>query len=228
MSILRTIRQNTKKNQATVVATERVGDGLRSIVVEPRHEVLGWSAGQAVAVVVDPEGAGLKDRWRHYTVRRLDPATGTLELLVVERDDPAPAARWIAGLDVGSTFTFMGPGGSPVVETGAASYLFVGDRTSLASIAAMVETIEAEPGPNPSAIEVLVATPNPERADLTTGTSGTVRWVEADTAAEIRERLVDALPDEPPPDTRAYVTGEMEMMRAVRTELGHRGFARRR
>ncbi|MEM1334307.1 MAG: SIP domain-containing protein, partial [Actinomycetota bacterium] len=54
-----------------------------------------------------------------------------------------------------------------------------------------------------------------------------VRWVAATTAEEVRVGLLGALPDEVPTGTRAYVTGELQMMRAVRTFLQERGVPRR-
>ena len=112
MSLATKVRQNTRKNEATVESVRRFGDGLVRISTTPRDADLTWVAGQAVAVIVDPDGATLKDRWRHYTVRAQRP-DGGLDFVVVEHDPSTPAGSWLADLDEGDTFPFMGPGGRP-------------------------------------------------------------------------------------------------------------------
>ncbi|MEM9042304.1 MAG: siderophore-interacting protein [Actinomycetota bacterium] len=223
MSVIQTIRQNTRKNTATVTEIERFGDGMRRITTHIEHPLAGWTPGQAIGVMVDPDGDGLRDRWRHYTVRHHEAATGTLQLVVVDRDDSSPAGRWMSELDVDSTFTFMGPGGNPKLTPGASHYVFVGDRTSVASIGSMVDALS---GATPT-IDVVIATPDPANADLGTVEQTPVRWLAAESAHEVRSATLDALPDRVPADARAYVTGELEMMREVRSELTRRGLSKR-
>ncbi len=229
MSITSTIRQNTSKNEAEVVSVQSAGDGLRHVHLAARRPIVGWQPGQAIAVVVDPDGKGMRDRWRHYTVRRATPESNQLELVVVDRGGSSPAGRWIASLEPGATFTFMGPGGRPTLSAGASAYVLVGDRSSIASIAAMTEhLLTAERAPT---IDVVIGTPNPELADLTldddTADNLHVRWIRAADAGELRTHVPPALPTSLRPDARAYVTGEMEMMQTVRAQLQRSGLRRR-
>ncbi|MEM9514187.1 MAG: siderophore-interacting protein [Actinomycetota bacterium] len=229
MSITSTLRQNTTKNRADVVSVTPIGDGLTHICVTTRRPTVGWQPGQAIAVVVDPDGKTMRDRWRHYTVRRATPDSNELELLVVDRGPDSPAGRWIASLNVGASFTFMGPGGRPTLSAGAPAYVLTGDRSSIASIAAMTERLLTdERAPN---IDVIVGTPNPDLADLTVdgdvADNLRIRWVRAADAPALRTELPAALPTTLPPGTRAYVTGEMKMMQTVRSTLQRAGVARR-
>ncbi|MEM9466324.1 MAG: siderophore-interacting protein [Actinomycetota bacterium] len=224
MSAGQVIRQNTRKNQGTVTSIEAVGDGLRRVVFDPREAELRWRPGMAVGVIVDPDGTSLRDRWRHYTIRRQHD-DGALEFLLTVHDTGGPGVDWLQSLEPGSSFTFMGPGGNPTVETGHDHYVFVGDRTSLASMGAMRDAL-----PDTASVTAIVATPDPDRASFDSPALTDVRWVAADRAETIRAGLVDAVQVlEPfPPDTQAYVTGEMVAMRDVRRTLAERGVGRRR
>ncbi|MEM8924254.1 MAG: siderophore-interacting protein [Actinomycetota bacterium] len=230
MSVVQKARQFTVKNSATVVATENVGDDLVHVTATVSQPDLSWQPGQAVALVVDPDGKSMKDRWRHYTVRAFDPEEGRIEFLMARHDESTPGGRFLASLQPEYSFTFMGPGGNPILRTDAPHYVFLGDRTSLASISAMLDGLTAAgvtaKGDGPG-IDVVVATPDPDRAVLPTAEQHDVTWVKATDAAEIRQALLDSLPDELPDGTQAYVTGEMETMRAVRKALTERGVSRR-
>ncbi|MEM8620117.1 MAG: siderophore-interacting protein [Actinomycetota bacterium] len=229
MSVAQSIRQNTRKNEGCVAAVEPIGDGLARIRATARQPILQWRPGQAVGVIVDPTGDTMRDRWRHYTVRRTDADTGEFELVVVDRGPESPAGRWVDSLRPGATFTFMGPGGRPTLGEDASAYVFVGDRTSVASIAAMVERLLAVGGS--ALIDVVIGTPEPERADLTLGERNTerlrIRWLPADDANDLRTRLPAALPTSLHAGTQAYVTGEMKMMQGARQALQRAGLNRR-
>ncbi len=217
------------KNEGSVTALTEVGDGMLLVSAEARNPDLLWEPGQAVALVVDPDGSSLKDRWRHYTVRGYDRKKATIDFLLTRHDPDTPGGRWIESLAVGTTFTFMGPGGNPVLRTGADHYVLVGDRTSLASVSAMLDGLSADAqtgGPSPT-VEVIVATPDPEAAVLPTVNAWPTTWVRASSADDIRQRTLVALPQTVAPGARAYVTGEMTTMRAVRDALIERGVAKR-
>ncbi|MEM9566356.1 MAG: siderophore-interacting protein [Actinomycetota bacterium] len=229
MSLRLKAKQMTVKNEATVTATSEVGDGLLGVSAEARNRDLVWEPGQAVALVVDPDGSSMKDRWRHYTVRGYDRESGTIDFLLTRHDPDTPGGRWIDSLEVGSTFTFMGPGGNPVLRPGADHYVLVGDRTSLASVSAMLDGLSANAdagGRSPTA-EVIVATPDPDAAVLPTTEDWPTTWIRATSADDIRQRTLVALPQTVAPGTRAYVTGEMTTMRAVRDTLIERGVAKK-
>lgn len=214
-------KQMLVKNQATVVSTREVGDRLVRVTCSLREPDVSWVPGQALAVRVDPDGSSMKDRWRHYTGRSLDPAGRTMDLLVVRREiaEATPGQRWIGQLAPGSSFVFMGPGGKPTVGLAAKHSLFVGDSTSIASIASMVDALRTD-DPLASA-QVIVATASPQVADLTTLSDVATAWL-----PDARP-IVDAIPDHLPAGTVAYATGEMQTVRSVRQSLLDRGLPRR-
>ncbi|MEO1061612.1 MAG: siderophore-interacting protein [Actinomycetota bacterium] len=225
MTILQTIRQSTVKNLGEVVETADDGDGLRRIRFRARHTAMAWRPGQALAIIVDAGGRRMKDRWRHYTIRRRDQATGELELLVTVHRDAGPGARWASTIDPGDEFVFMGPGGGPTLTLPDAPCLILGDRTSAAAAGAMLDAL----APTTPATAFL-ATPHPERARLDTSRPDDVRWLAASSATEIREALVEAAAVAPieTDAVHAYVTGEQAAVRAVRRTLRDRGVAPRR
>ncbi|MEM8618951.1 MAG: siderophore-interacting protein [Actinomycetota bacterium] len=224
MSVLQKARQYTVKNAATVCNVEQIGDDLVHVVAEVAQPDLSWSPGQAVAIKIEPGATKMRLRWRHYTVRSCDPATGAIEFVMALHDRTTAAARFIMRLEPGTAFTFMGPGGSPVLQHDADSYLFVGDRTSVASIAAMLDAL----APAAPQTKVIIATPHPDEAQLPSTHPHDVRWLPAADAAETKEVTLAALPEHVSSDTRAYVTGEMNTMRAVRSALQQAGVSRRR
>ncbi|MEM9038054.1 MAG: siderophore-interacting protein [Actinomycetota bacterium] len=220
MSVLTTIRQTTVKNSGVVTVAMDVGDGLRRIAFRPRQSRLSWRPGQALAVKVAPEGKKLRDRWRHYTLRRGDAESGDLEFLITVHDDAGPGARWAAGLTTGDEFVFMGPGGGPTVASDSAPTVIIGDRTTAAAAGAILDAL-----PRATPASVVLATPTPSDAVLDTVRADDVTWIGANGADEIREALVGAADTVPldPESTYAYVTGEQAMMRSVRDRLRQRG-----
>ncbi|MEM7338720.1 MAG: SIP domain-containing protein [Actinomycetota bacterium] len=221
MSVLTTVRQNTRKNHATVTTVVDVGDGLRRVRFSPRESRLSWAPGQAIATVVDPDGKTMKDRWRHYTIADQHD-DGDLDLLLTLHGSAGPGRAWLDALEPGSTFTFMGPGGGPKLELGAGDYLLVGDRTSLASMTAMANGVGTG-----ASVTAIVATPDPSSAVVPSEGITDMVWIEATSAESIQEGLVAAVRERGVPSGRAYVTGEMHAMRAVRKALGDMGLGRR-
>lgn len=217
------IRQNTRKNLGTVESVADFGDGLRRIVFSPRARDLRWKPGMAVATIVDPEGKTLKDRWRHYTIRRQHD-DGSLEFLLTRHDAGGPGIDWLEGLSPGDSFTFMGPGGSPVLEPDHHAYVLIGDRTSLASMGAMRDAL-----PTDTSVTAIVATPNPDRAQFDSSHPTAIDWIEASDADSISTGLADAVSalGALPSDAQVYLTGEMRSIRAVRTILSEQGIRRR-
>lgn len=224
MAIGQKVKQFTTKNTGTVKVRQGFGDDMVRIRFEPAWPI-DWKPGQAIATVVDPDGDGMKDRWRHYTLRSVS-EDGLVELVIAGRNAETPGISWLTDLSPGDTFTFMGPGGSPTLTEGAPHYVFVGDRTSLASISAMIDGLHSSSAD--SEIDVVIATEDPSRAELPTSEPTAVTWVVGDPSeAATVEAMSAALPDALPSGTRAYVTGEQSMMRALRGQLFERGVARR-
>lgn len=220
--IAATARQVLTKRHAVVESCEPVGDGLVRIVLDAGPAPLAWRPGQAVGVVVDADATRMRDRWRHLTIRRWR-SGGHLELLLLERSPTTPLGRWLAGLGPGVEITFQGPGGRAGTAPSDAPILFLGDRTSLAGIAAVLEN--RAPGAAPC--RAVVVTPDPPRADLTA--PGDVEWVAAEDGSQDAHRsLTDALPDTPPPGLHVHVSGELAVVDAVRRRMRDAGLAGRR
>ncbi|MEM7274235.1 MAG: siderophore-interacting protein [Actinomycetota bacterium] len=222
MGVSNTVRQTTRKNLGTVTAAEDIGDGLRHFTFSPREQRLSWQPGQGIGVIVDPDGRSLKDRWRHYTIAgRTD--DGSFRMLLSKHGGGGPGVEWVLGLEPGDSFVFMGPGGGPKLDPAHDHYLLAGDRTSVASITAMADALPAE-----AKLDVVIATPDPTTATLpTTRPDTAVTWVAAESADEIEQGLLTAVDDLPIPTGRAYITGELATVKAIRKRLTERGLSGR-
>ncbi|MGH7003360.1 MAG: SIP domain-containing protein [Alphaproteobacteria bacterium] len=78
---------------------------------------------------------------RKYTVRSIDPESGTLEIDFVIHADAGPGARFAARAARGEKIGVLGPGGGGLAQ--ADWYLFAGDETALPAIARMIEHLPA-------------------------------------------------------------------------------------
>jgi NADPH-dependent ferric siderophore reductase len=79
---------------------------------------------------------------RRYTIRRADPAAGTVDLDFVVHGD-GPGARWATDAPLGSPIAAVGPRGKVVPATDADWHLFVCDESGWPATAAMVESLSA-------------------------------------------------------------------------------------
>src|SRR6478735_1989583 len=110
-------------------------------VVVGGDDLLGFefAPGQDVMLAVPVDGGTIN---RRYTIRRADPATGTVDLDLVVHGD-APGARWASDAPLGSSIAAVGPRGKVVPATDADWHLFVCDESGWAATAAMVESLTA-------------------------------------------------------------------------------------
>jgi NADPH-dependent ferric siderophore reductase len=80
---------------------------------------------------------------RTYSVRRLDPEAGVLEVDFVLHGDEGPASAWALRSKPGQRIGIAGPGGPDPMLGPAQWYLLAGDITALPAIAALLETLPA-------------------------------------------------------------------------------------
>jgi len=171
-----------------------------------------WEAGQDV--MFDVPGADRPVR-RRYTIRRADPAAGTLDVDIVLHGT-GPFARWAADAAPGDRIDGIGPRGKVTLRDGAGHHLFVGDETAIPVTLAMVEALPAGAG----ATALLAIDGDP--GDLPTPAAraaADIRWTTPGGLTEAVETV--ALP----PGTVAYVNGERLLVRDVSERLLARGLA---
>ncbi|WP_165932177.1 siderophore-interacting protein [Neorhizobium sp. JUb45] len=78
---------------------------------------------------------------RKYTIRRIDPQAGTLDIDFVLHDHGGPGSRFAAHAKVGDVIGMIGPGGGSARP--AQWNLFAGDETALPAIARLIEALPA-------------------------------------------------------------------------------------
>lgn len=163
----------------------------------------------------DPQ---LRPFFRKYTVRSVDPASGTLDIDFVLHADAGPGSAFAETARPGDEIGVVGPGGGGLAE--ADWYLFAGDETALPAIARMLEHLP-EGARGKALIEVADAgeiQPLACRADIE------VEWLCRDGApAGTTRLLVEAVRATPLPGdgSRIYAWAgcEFEAFRAIRADL---------
>ncbi len=79
---------------------------------------------------------------RKYTIRHIDPQSGTLDIDFVLHDLGGPGSRFAANAKVGNMIGMIGPGGGSAKP--ADWNLFAGDETALPAIARLIEALPAD------------------------------------------------------------------------------------
>jgi NADPH-dependent ferric siderophore reductase len=175
-------------------------------------------AGQDLMFSIPADGRIVR---RRYSIRAVDPVTGTADVDIVVHGD-GPGARWTAAARVGDRIDAIGPRGKVVLDRDVAWHLFAGDESFLPAAAAMVEALPA------SSRALVVFEVEDEREQLPFASAAPVEVVWAHRAGGRRDdglaTAVDgvALPDRP---GHAYVGGELHSVQAVVAGLGARGLA---
>lgn len=154
---------------------------------------------------------------RRYTIRRADPAAGTLDIEVVLHGD-GPFASWAAGAAVGDRIDGIGPRGVVTLRDDAFHHLFVADTSAIPFTFAMLEALPAGGLATAIIVTESSATASDEPA-VPAGAAVDVRWV---TPLDLADRLASA---ELPHPTAAYVNGERRLVRHVVELLAARGVA---
>ncbi|WP_294642276.1 siderophore-interacting protein [uncultured Aureimonas sp.] len=106
------------------------------LLFPPKGRAPVWPHAGPAALPVWPQG---EDELvtRVYTIRRIDPAAGHLDIDVVLHDPPGAGCRWSREAAPGDPVGLLGPGGGEVGE--AERYLLLGDETALPAIARTLE-----------------------------------------------------------------------------------------
>ncbi|MEO6510105.1 MAG: siderophore-interacting protein [Nocardioides sp.] len=163
---------------------------------------------------------------RRYTVRSWDEAGRRLTLDFVVHGDDGVAGPWAANVAPGDVLVFEGPGSGYRPDADADWHLLVGDESALPAIAASLEVV-----PTGTRVVVRLLCDGPEHeVPLTTPGDLDLAWLHrSGDAAKDATVLADsvAAADFPVGRVHAFVHGEAEEVRAIRTHLlNDRGLAR--
>ena len=159
---------------------------------------------------------------RTFTPRHLD--TERLELtLDIVIHDSGTASDWAASAVVGDETAVSGPGRGYEIDTGASSYLLVGDESAIPAISQLLDHM---PPRIQVQVHIEIAEPS-ARLDLLPGPSVHVTWHELPDGAEPGDELVaavEAVDDVPP---AVWVAGEAAAVQRIRKHLfDERGMTR--
>ncbi|MFF4185932.1 siderophore-interacting protein [Streptomyces sp. NPDC001691] len=229
-------RKAPKINEARVVRTERITPHMVRLVLGG-ESLTGFRVGEytdhyikllfPAAGVTYPEPFDMeriraefpREQWpstRAYTVRDWDEALGELTVDFVVHGDEGLAGPWAAGVQVGETVRFLGPGGGYAPDPAADWHLLAGDESALPAIAAAVERMPAG-----AVVHAFVEVAGPEEEQKIDAPDGvTVTWLHRGDAA-VGSRLVDAVKDLefPAGDVHAFVHGEAGFVKELRRLL---------
>jgi NADPH-dependent ferric siderophore reductase len=160
---------------------------------------------------------------RRYTIRRADPAAGTVDLDFVVHGH-GPGSRWATDAPIGSTVTALGPRGKVVPVTGVDWHLFVCDESGWAASAAMTESLPA----STRAVLVADVAGEDEQQALDAAADVYVSWCNRDGGpVGASEQVLAALDHLTLPEGRghAYLSAEFAVVRAVGQWLADHGVA---
>lgn len=176
---------------------------------------------------VGPNGAqfppGTQREMRDYTPRYWSVEDSWIDLNFVLHGD-GPASGWAATAKIGDTLVIGGPRGSQVVPLAFDWYLLAGDETALPAIGRRIEELPA----GTPVLAVIEVESKAEEQYFQTEADLTLIYVHRSGAAPgttslLRDAVAKA--DFPPGEAYAYIAGEVNMARAVKTHLlDQRGF----
>jgi len=208
----------------TVTDAGRLTPAMRRIrLTAPGLGALDHQPGQDLMLgVPDAEGQVFR---RRYTIARLEPATGILDLEMVVHGD-GPGAHWAAVAGPGDRLEAIGPRGRVTLDPGADAHLFFADESGIPATFALLAALA--PGAQAAAF-LEVAGPE-ERREPTVGAGATVEvtWLErGGDPPGTSGLLVEAAADRVVPGERphAYLAAELRVVAAARAALAGRGLA---
>ena len=168
-------------------------------------------------------GPGERPQMRDYTPRAWDIEAGTLDLDFVLHGD-GPASSWAAKAKLGDKLVIGGPRGSLVVPLAFDWYLLVGDETALPALGRRIEELPS----GAKVVAVIEVADSGEEQRFDTAADLTLRYLHRDgREAGTTTLLLDAVRALylPSGTAYAYVAGESQMSKAVRSHLTEeRGF----
>ena len=177
---------------------------------------------------IGPDGsAGQREKgerpiFRKYTLRRVDPVAGRVEIDFVLHDDGGPGAAWAAAARPGDVIGMIGPGGHGIGKAGW--YLIAGDETALPAIGRILESLSADA----RGVVIVEIADAREQQDLRVPRNTMLRWLHrGDAAPGTTTLLKDAVARVaiPTDDGEVFVwaAAEFETARAIRTHLKSTG-----
>lgn len=182
---------------------------------------LSYEPGQDLMLTVASDGEGRVRR--RYTIRRLDRASGAVDLDFVLHGD-GPAARWAATARPGDRLEAAGPRGKITLDPSADWHLFAGDESFLGAAGAMLAALDRD---EVGAVVLEVGGADDEVAlELADGSPAPVTYVHRlDAPPGSAAVLADALRRAPLPSGagRAYIGAEVGVAAALRQLLVERG-----
>lgn len=199
-------------------------DAFSAPGVEEPGEILtlGW-APEGDGLVLPQEGWRFPDgapeqHWRNFTVRRADPAAGTLDVDFFLHGDAGIAARWGLHAQPGDTVGFAGPRVHWEHDEAATWSLLAADETGLPALQSIVETL-------PEGHRAIALVEVQDEAERTTAESAAdVEWhwcLRGDAAPGTSTVVIDTLRGLTLPDTpgQCWGGGEALVMRDVRRHV---------
>jgi NADPH-dependent ferric siderophore reductase len=202
----------------TVAAKRAVSPHMTRVTFAvPRLDELVWKRGQDLVLELPQPGGGVARR--HYTIRHLDAAAGTLAIDFVEHGD-SPAGSWLARAASGHTINAAGPRGHTYLRD-ADWHLFIGDETALPAIFAMLEGL-----PRAAVAHVFLEIASDEDRQ---SAQVPITWLARNGAAPGPGRILHDAVEAfalPPGRGHAYILGETSNVRAIRQRLIARGLGK--
>jgi NADPH-dependent ferric siderophore reductase len=195
---------------------------LMTRVVVAGDDLVGFefAPGQDLMLAIPSDGSAIN---RRYTIRRADPAAGTVDLDLVVHGH-GPGARWALDAPIGSAVTALGPRGKVVPVSDADWHLFVCDESGWPATAAMVESLPVDA----RAVVVADVAGEEEHQPLDARADVFISWCNRDGGAPGGSEQVlaalDHLATFPRGRGHAYLSTEFAVVRAVSAWLRAHGF----
>ncbi|MEB0140903.1 MULTISPECIES: siderophore-interacting protein [unclassified Undibacterium] len=186
-----------------------VGDGLRNFVSDKPAQ---W------VKVFFPAPDQRPPASRAYTIRRLKPADGQVELELVLHGDNGPASYWLSRAKIGDTLQLSAPRAGAEIRQSIQRYILLGDITALPAMSAIAADLPAQ-----VQAEMFVEVANQaDEQRIDTLARLKVHWLYAGkripgTTGQLEQSLKDALIDIT--DCQFWVAGESSMVKTVVTHL---------
>jgi NADPH-dependent ferric siderophore reductase len=162
---------------------------------------------------------------RTYTIRRIDVASGRIDIDMVRHADGGPGARFAETARPGDVLGLMGPGGRNVER--ADWTLLAGDETALPAIGRILEAL-----PHDATGLALISTEDEaDRQELQAPQGFTIRWLRHGAAQGATAGLLDAVHAAAPPERGsvfAWAGAEFETIQAIRTHWRGLGLSKER
>ena len=151
---------------------------------------------------------------RTFTPRYFDSARRELTLDIVVHEH-GTATDWVKGAAIGDEVAISGPGRSEELDSGARSFLLVGDESALPAIGQLLEMI-----PSDRTVDVHVEVADPSaRFELPTHPLATVTWNDAPADEAPGTAMIAALIDTDELADAVWVAGEAAAVQRIRTHL---------